>query len=183
MAKKKQNKKKRRLAINSDPSDNNSLDGSITPQAYTVRRKNHQGGDYSDAECIWSVNPPITGHESPVNQAPVNQSPVNQSLVSQSPVNQSPVNQALVNQAPGSLSLVNQALVNQSPVTGHGSPVTGHPVTGHSVITRHRPPITRHRAFNHQAPVTVNQSLVNLPGVGHHAAFDGQWTLGSQSIT
>ena len=61
IAKKKQNKKKRKLAV-SDPSDDNSLDGSTTPQGYTARGKTHQGGDYSDAECVQSVSLPVTCH-------------------------------------------------------------------------------------------------------------------------
>ena len=61
MAKKKQNKKKRRLAV-SGPSDDNTLDGSTTSKGYTARGKTHQSGYYSDAECIQSVSPPVTSH-------------------------------------------------------------------------------------------------------------------------
>ena len=60
MAKKKQNKKKRRQAV-SDPSDDNSLDGSTTPQGYTARGRTQLDGDYSDAECVQSVSPPVAG--------------------------------------------------------------------------------------------------------------------------
>ena len=55
--------KKKRLAVNSDPSDDNSYDGSTTPQGYTARGKTHQGGDYMDAECNQSLS---TGHQAPV---------------------------------------------------------------------------------------------------------------------
>ena len=59
MRKKKQNKK--RLAVNSDASEDNSFDGSTTPQGYTARGKTHHGGDYMDVECIQSMS---TSHRS-----------------------------------------------------------------------------------------------------------------------
>ena len=68
MRKKKQNKKKR-LAVNSDQSDDNSFDGSTNPQGYIARGKTHQGGNYPDPECIQSVSPPVTGQ--PVTGHPV----------------------------------------------------------------------------------------------------------------
>ena len=68
MTRKRQNKKKR-LAVTSDLSDDNTIDESTTPQCYTARGRPHQDGCYSDAECIQSVNPPVTGHQLPVNQA------------------------------------------------------------------------------------------------------------------
>ena len=81
MAKKKQNKKKRRLAV-SNPSDDNSLDGSTTPQGYTARCKTHRGGSYLDAECVQSVNLPVISPQSLVSQSLVKQAPGSLSLVS-----------------------------------------------------------------------------------------------------
>ena len=67
--------------------------------------------------------------------------------------------------------------------SGHQSPVIQW-LSG----TGHQSPITRHWAFIPQAPatsqpVTGHRAPVNLPGTCHHAAFDRQWTPGSQSIT
>ena len=51
MTRKRQNKMKR-LAVTSDLSDDNTVDGSTTLQGFTARDRTHQGGFYSDAECI-----------------------------------------------------------------------------------------------------------------------------------
>ena len=59
MTRKRQNKKKR-LAVTSDLSDDNTVDGNTTPQGYTVRGRTHQGGCYADAECIRSESPLVT---------------------------------------------------------------------------------------------------------------------------
>ena len=56
MRKKKQNQKKR-LAVNSDPSDDNSFDGSITPPGYTAKG------------CCVRPKCKSASHWSPVNQA------------------------------------------------------------------------------------------------------------------
>ena len=121
MTRKRQNKKKR-LAVTSDISDNNSIDGSTTPQDYTARGRTHQGGFYSDAESVLRVSPPVTSLQSPVNQAPVYQAPVTDRCL---------VDQCLVDQAVFHWSTRHWA-------TSHRSPVTGHPVTSHLVITRLR---------------------------------------------
>ena len=44
MTRKRQNKKRKRLAVNSDLSDDISNDGSTTPQGYTTRGKTHHSG-------------------------------------------------------------------------------------------------------------------------------------------
>ena len=99
--KKKQNKK--RLAVNSDASEDNSFDGSTTPQGYTARGKTHQGGYYMDAECIQICPLDVNGQPGtgqPVTSQPVSDQPVTgqpgTGLVNQAPINQSPVNQAPV---------------------------------------------------------------------------------------
>ena len=69
MTRKRQNKKKR-LAVTSDLSDDSTIDGSTTPQGYTARDRTHQGGLYSDAECIQSESPRVISQpEAPVNQS------------------------------------------------------------------------------------------------------------------
>ena len=88
MTRKRQNKKKR-LAVASDLSDDNTFDGITTPQGYTARGRTLQGGVYSDAECKSTrdrspvIGQPGTGQQSPVNQSLVRQSPVKQALVNQ----------------------------------------------------------------------------------------------------
>ena len=57
--------------------------------------------------------------------------------------------------------------------------ITRHRSTSHWSFSDYRAPVTRHRACNHQAlvtgqPVNGHWAPVNLPGTGHHAAFDGQ---------
>ena len=86
-------------------SDNGTVDGSTAPHSFTARGRTHQGGSLADLESDRALSPPVTRHQSPVNQSPViqslgNLSPFIQSPVIQLPVNQSPVNQSPVNQAP-----------------------------------------------------------------------------------
>ena len=150
MAKKKQNKKERRLAV-SDLSDDNSLDGSTTPQGYTARGKNHQGGDYSDAECIQNVSPPVTGQ--PTTSQPVTGQPVTGQSVTGQPINGQPGTGQFITSQPGT-----------------GQPVTGHSVTSHSVITRHRSPVTGHLITRHPHQSPVNQSLVTSQLTRHRSS-------------
>ena len=49
MTKKRHNKKKQ--VVVSDASEDNSVDGSTTPQGYTARGKTHLGSDFMGAEC------------------------------------------------------------------------------------------------------------------------------------
>ena len=104
MTRKRQNKKKR-LAVTSDLSDDNTIDGSTTPQGYTARDRTHQGGLYSDAECIQSESPRVTSQPGAL---------VNQSTSDWSASHWSTRHRAvfsLVNKAPG-----NHSLFNPSPV-------------------------------------------------------------------
>ena len=89
--------------------------------------------------------------------------------VNQAPVNQSPISPSPISHAPGSLSPVNQAPVNQSLVTDH-----------RSFISDYQAPVTRHRAFNHQAPVTGQlvtgqQSTYQAPVIMHHSIGNEYW--------
>ena len=91
VTRKRQNKKKR-LAINSDLSDDNSFG---EPHHRTILPGvTHQGGDYSDAECIQSVSPQVTG-----------QPGTGQPVTSQTGTGQPGTGQFFIGQ----------------PVTGHGS--------------------------------------------------------------
>ena len=112
MTRKRQNKKRKRLAVNSDLSTYLMIGAppyrAILPGVGPIM-----------VPAYWMLStpkacPPGNCHQSPVNQALASQSPVNQLLVSHSPVNQ----------APSSFSPANQAPVNQSLVTGH--PIKGH---------------------------------------------------------
>ena len=96
---------------------------SATPQSYTARGRPHQGGFYSDAECIQSVSPPVTGQPS-----------------SDQPVTGQPVTGQPVTGQPGTRQPGTRQFFTSQPGTGqpHRSPVTRHQGTSHSVITRHR---------------------------------------------
>ena len=150
MTMKKQNKKKR-LAVNSDPSDDNSFDGSTTPQSYTARGKTHQGGDYSDAEYVQSVNPSVTGHQS---RSTRHRSTSHWSTSHRSTSHWSTSHQSTSHWSTRHWAVYHWSTRHQS--TSHWSLVTGHPVTGHSLITRHQSPDTGHLITRHQSP--VNQS-------------------------
>ena len=157
MRKKNKQNKKKRLAVNSDLSDDNSFDGSTTPQGSAARSKTHQGGDYMDAECNQNTSPPVTsqpGTSQPVTSQPVTGKPV-----------------------------TGQTITGQ-PVTGQFIWSTSHwsLVIGHSVITGHWVPvtITRHWAFN-QVPVTGHQAPVNLGTVIMHHSIGNEHQLANQS--
>ena len=104
-----------------------------TPQGYTARGRTHQGGFYSDAECIQSISPPVTGQ-------PSTGQPVTFQPVTSQPVTGHPGTSLLGTGQPGT----GQFLTGQP---GTGQPVTSLRSSSHSVITRHR-------AVTHQVPVT-----------------------------
>ena len=140
MTMRRQNKKKRRLAV-SDLSDDNTLDGNITPYGFTARSRTHQGGFSLDTESVqsppvtnhWSTSHRSTRHQSASHPSTSHRSASHQSTVSQSPVNQSLVNQALVKQA-----LVNQGLDKISSVNQYW---TNFHQSASQRATRHQSPV------------------------------------------
>ena len=68
MTGKRQNKKKRRQAVTSDLSDDNTLDGNTTPHGFTARGRIHQGGFCLDTEGVQGISPPVTAQ--PVTAQP-----------------------------------------------------------------------------------------------------------------
>ena len=94
MTNRKQNKKKNRNV--SDLSDTIFLDGSTAPHAFTARGRTHLGGSQMEMKSNQAISPPVTAHQSPVNQS---QSTSHRSLFTGNTgtSHQSLVNQALVN--------------------------------------------------------------------------------------
>ena len=163
MTKKRPNKQKKQIVV-SDLSDDNSVDVDTTPQGYTARGRTHPSGVFLGA--IGTQESLSTGHQAPVNQAQINQAQVNQAPGSQSPVNQSPGSQSPVNQSPDKNSPVTgyQSTRHQSSDFRHQSLVITHQsLVIQPLVIGNGLPVTRHRAFYHQAPVS-----------GHPVA--GHWT-------
>ena len=123
MTRKRQNIKKR-LAVTSDLSDDNTIDGSTTPQAYTARGRTHQGGFYSDAKCIQSVSLPVTTHRITAHWSTTHQSTSHWSASHRSTKHQSTRQQSTVSQSPFN----GHQSIHQAPVITHQTTNNDYPL-------------------------------------------------------
>ena len=130
MTRKRQNKKKR-LAVTSDLSDDNTIDGSTSPQGYTARGTTHQGGCWMHLKCKYTSHlSPVTSHQSTMHRSTSHWSTSHRLAR-----HWSTRHRATSHQSSSHRSFSDYRALN------HEAPVTGHPVVGHQSL--HQAPVIR----------------------------------------
>ena len=157
MTRKRQNKKKKRLAVTSDLFDDITTDGNTTPHGYTARGKTHQGGVCSDTEGVQRMS---TSHWSPGSGQPFTGQWVTGQPVTGQPVTSQPV----IGQPGTSQPGTGQFFTSQP---GTGQPVTGHLSSSNRSLSDYQAPSAGHFITWHQ----VIKSLVTSQFTRHRSSY------------